>query len=395
VDVADDGDREVLDLGLVDGSAGNDAGPAGAVGAELPRRGVLALAGLVAVGGGLAVVRSSRSGPVTAPRPPAAGPTSPRLSRRGPPVALPPVVVTELGAPLLGGPQWDLLGLGDSTAVRIELATGRVTQTPLGPLGNADLSLVPVRSGLFVHPADYHPGYAVPDGRPALPMPARLDGPGPMLPGPDLDHVWVQVGSGDGARMVLATLDGRLTGTSVAVPAYPTFEPAPDGAGYPLFGAVGGFYRGDPAGPQRVTHGVVVAAGPGGWLAVECDQRDRCANVLIERGGRRRGVPGVTDPRMPAGVLAPDGRTAAVYVTGAPGTLILTLLELGTGRRREVGMAVGEGQGVSSLAWSPDSRWLFAVDAAARVLVVDARTARASALVGSLLDVRQIALRVP
>jgi hypothetical protein len=139
----------------------------------------------------------------------------------------------------------------------------------------------------------------------------------------------------------------------------------------------------------------VVAGGPSGWLAVECDEHDRCAAVLVDRGGGRRQVPGVADPRVPAGVLEPDGRTAAVYVTGAPAALTLTLLDLVSGRRRKVAMAVGEGQGVSCLAWSPDSRWLFAVDASARVLVVDARTAGATLLVADLPSILQIALRVP
>jgi uncharacterized protein YjiK len=57
-------------------------------------------------------------------------------------------------------------------------------------------------------------------------------------------------------------------------------------------------------------------------------------------------------------------------------------------------MTVGGGQGVSCLAWSPDSRWLFAVDASARVLVVDARTGGTAPLVADLPNILQIALRV-
>jgi sugar lactone lactonase YvrE len=101
----------------------------------------------------------------------------------------------------------------------------------------------------------------------------------------------------------------------------------------------------------------------------------------------------VADPRVPAGVLAPDGRTAAVYVAGPPTTLTLTLLDLGSGKRRTVRMTVGEGQGLSSLAWSPDGRWLFAVDASAHVFAVDPRTTRAAMLVAGLPTVRQIAVR--
>jgi hypothetical protein len=390
--MADDDDPEVLDLGLVDvpDTEGDPKRP-GDARPDLSRRRALALGGLLAVAGGLVVVQSRGSSTARGPFPAASVPAPVR--RRGRRAAPPLVSVTDLGHPLLGGPHWDLFGLGDSMVVRVELSTGRVTETALGPMANVELSLVPMRGGVFVHRADYGPGYAVTDGRPATLMPPTLDGPGPMLPGPDLDHVWVQVGTDDPARMVLATGDGRLTRTSVPVPTYPTFEAMPDGAGYPLFGAVGGFYRGVPGGSQRVTDGVVVAAGPQGWLAVECDDRDRCAAVLVDHRGRRREVPGVADPRLPAGVLAPNGRAAAVYVVGMSAATTLTLLDLVSGGRRTVGMTVGGGQGVSCLAWSPDSRWLFAVDASARVLVVDARTGRATPLVAGLPNVLQIAVR--
>ena len=140
-----------------------------------------------------------------------------------------------------------------------------MTRTQLPLLLPGTRFLVPVRDAALVHVPDYRRGVLVRDGRPAEPLPLGLVGPGPMLPGPDPDHVWVQVGSGDLARMTLATVDGRLTRTSVAIPAYPTFPAMPDGDGYPLFGAVGGFFRGVPGGPRRVTDGMVVAAGPTGW----------------------------------------------------------------------------------------------------------------------------------
>jgi hypothetical protein len=394
--MADDGEPEVLDLGLLDEPDADrpdtDPRPGHAAG-DVSRRRLLTLAGVLAVAGGVGALQSGRSSSPLPELSAEAVPLPVRATRWQPAAPPPQVAVIDLRRPLLGGPRWDLFALGDTIVVRVEFATGRITQTLLGPLGNLELSLVPVRRGVVVHRADYRPGYAVPDGGPARLTPPGLDGPGPMLPGPDLDHVWVQAGSGDTARMVLATSDGRVTPVSVALPTYPTFDPMPDGGGYPLFGAVGGFYRGVPGAQQHITAGVVVAGGAYGWLAVECDDRDRCGAVLVDRHGRRRAVPGIADPRVPSGVLAPDGRTAAVYVMGAPATLIVTLVDLVDGRRRSVGMVVGEGQGVSSLAWSPDSRWLFAVDASARLLAVDVRTARARLLVPELPGVRQIALR--
>lgn len=394
--MADDDDLGVLDLGLLERSRSDhrDSGsPAEDHARDVSRRRLLALAGALAVAAGVAALQSRRSFTPVPQLAAEAVPIPARTTRWQPSAPPPDVAVLDLRHPLLGGPRWDLFGLGETSVVRVELATGRITQTRLGPMGNVDLSLIPVRRGVVVHRADYGPGYAVPDGGSARLTPPGLDGPGPMLPGPDLDHVWVQAGAGDAARMVLTTSDGRPTPVSVALPTYPTFDPMPDGGGYPLFGAVGGFYRSVPGARQRITTGVVIAAGAYGWLAVECDDRDRCGTVLVDRHGRRRAVPGAADPRVPSGVLAPDGRTAAVYVMGAPATLTVTLVDLVAGRRRAVGMAVGEGQGVRSLAWSPDSRWLFAVDASARLLVVDVRTARARRLVPELPGVRQIALR--
>src|SRR5947209_15066498 len=101
--MADDEQPEVLDLGLVDAPDDGDdrKHPVGARPA-LPRRRVLTLGGLLAVAGGL-LVQSRTSPTVTAPLPAAPVPAPPpvRLGRRAPP---PPVSVTDVGHPLLGGP---------------------------------------------------------------------------------------------------------------------------------------------------------------------------------------------------------------------------------------------------------------------------------------------------
>jgi hypothetical protein len=348
--------------------------------------------GVAVAGAGIAVVRSRSSQPPPVPPPQATATPSPRPSPRA---DTDEVLVTRLGRPLLRGQALDVYGLADSAVVRIELATGRLTRSPLPAPGDVGISFVPVREGIFVHIDDWRPGYLVRDGGTVLEMPPTLDGAGPMLPGPDLDHVWVQ--SGDGTRMTLMTTDGKPTGTSVAVAAY-TDPPVPDGAGWPLYGAVGGFYRGVPGRLQRITTGVVIAPGPPGWLVVECDERDRCTASLVRRDGSRRAVPGVTSPRWPIGRLAPDARTAAVYIEDSTHVPALALLDLGTGRRQPIDVALGDNAWAGVVAWSADSRWMFTVDATASIVAVDSRTSSAqrvvpSTIVPAMPFIRQIAVR--
>ncbi|MGZ4613370.1 MAG: TolB family protein [Kineosporiaceae bacterium] len=411
--MADDDGPEVLDLGVV-GSP--DQGPDGADPAGrlvptpeparrgLSRRGLVALGGLAMLGAGVAAARAAS----TQPSAPPARAVPPPTSTGGPSpqgVGSGEVDVTELGGPLLGGRHADVFGFSNSAIVRIELATGRVTHTALPPLSDAPLTFAAVRGGAVVHRDDSGPGFLVPDGRPPIPLPRGLDGPGPLLPGPDLDHVWVLSGSGQRAIMVLTALDGRPTETAVELPAFTSDEPLPDGAGYPLCFGVGGVYWGRPRGLQRVTAGAVVASGPTGWLVLVCDARDRCSGTVDERTGRRRAVLGLVDAQHPVGemelltgALSPDGGRAALYVGDALRALRLVVLDVATGDRLITDLSLVEGAVSQSLAWTPDGHWLVAVDASARILAVDPATGSARPLVpGTIVPalpvVEQIAVR--
>jgi hypothetical protein len=381
---------EVLDLGTVDGTdAATPAGEGIASERRRPasRRGLLTLAGLGVAGGVGLSVRHRGSPPAAQARPlPAPTATAPVAPDQD--VQVPAPIVSELGGPLLGGPDVDVFGLGAGGVVRIELATGRVTRTQLPPMPGGNVSFVPVRDGVLVHVGDFGPVYAVPDGRMPQKAPVGLAGLGPMLPAPDPDHVWVVGGPGSPAYLVLLHVGGRPTGTAFPLPAYATTDPVPDRTGFSLAKGVGGTYRAGPYELRRVTTGAVVATGPTGWLVVECDDRDACAGVLVFPGGGRRLVGGVLEPSppigdlsVPFGALSPDGRSAAFYVQDRGRGRRLVVLDLVSGRRTRTQVALVDGPGPGRLAWTPDGHWLLAVDSSARILAVDPATGRAAPLV--------------
>jgi hypothetical protein len=177
--------------------------------------------------------------------------------------------------------------------------------------------------------------------------------------------------------MVLAGMDGRRTGPSIAAP--PQRSPVnasllaiPDQAGYLFFPGIGGVYDVRPGGTSRVTAGTVLAAGPARWLAAECSSRARCRLIVIDRSAGVR-YPLSTHPPLStrsggaglsaAGVISPDGATAAVPV-GSPQATI-EIIDLATGAAHALPLRIdlagaGTGWAWEAMAWSPDSRWLFA-----------------------------------
>jgi hypothetical protein len=399
--------EEVLDLGVLDepGSEPADRGPEpGARTPSLSRRTLLGAGGLVVIAGAsaLTATRGQASPPrAAAPSPPASAPPSPAGTASPTPSAPPRVAILDVRHPLLGVTAgWDLFALGEDVLLRIHPATGRITRTALPPLGDDAVSLVPARGRLLIHPTDYRQGYVVADDRPVAEMPPALNGAGPMLPGPDQDHVWVQTAwmQADGTgrrRLQLVTLAGDATGATVPVPAY-VGGAVPDGAGYVLFEGVGGIYRGSPAGLSRLSGGTLVAVGRPGWLTLDCDEQARCGTILRRRDGRTHAVPVTLGPPVPPGVLSPDGRMVAVLDVGAggdPGTTHASLVDLTSGARHALGLPLTPTGAEGILAWSPDSRWLFAIDAAAQLRAVDARTRAVTDLVRGLPPVLQLAVR--
>jgi len=113
----------------------------------------------------------------------------------------------------------------------------------------------------------------------------------------------------------------------------------------------------------------VLAAGPTRWLTSECDSHDRCRPVVTDRSTGVRyplntRVPLSTRPNgaSTVGLISPDGATAAVVV-GSPQARI-EMIDLDTGTAHALPLRINMsdvdmGWASESMAWSPDSRWLF------------------------------------
>jgi hypothetical protein len=326
---------------------------------------VLLLAvGLVQAGGTGGAERRPDPAARTAPRPLPPSPTPP-----GPAVA-----VVTLGHSLLGVTAgWELFAWGPQEVFRVELARGRITRTAMPALlSTAPVSLVVAADRVLVRSLDDVPGYVVPDGRPARPMPAGFADGGEVFAGPRPGTVWVDSGT---AVVLRAVADGHVL-ASVPRPE-PTAEVASDGAGGLVFRTTGGVYAGTPAGPRRITTGALLAAGPTRWLVLECDDAHRCRSYAVDRAtGARRGVPAALPADGPLGVVAPDGRTAALVRVRPDGTPVGYLLDLASGTSRSLGVDVDQ-PGPATLVWSPDSSRLLTIATDGMVTAVDPATGEA------------------
>jgi hypothetical protein len=281
---------------------------------------------------------------------------------------------------------------------------------------------------VVIRSADLVPGYVVPDGAQAQPLPGRLAAFGPLVPGPaGAQAAWVSTGSPSSPALSLFTLRGR--------PAGPVIRFAPGGPQLPATAVSDG--RGDvlvdtgsftayDAGPgwDRPVPGTVVAVGASAWLVVMCNPLYRhCHNEVVDiADGARRTLPGAAAgyPYVffswpPTGVISPDGGTAAVaetasgqpvtseiqseggtaavFESGSDATLTVHLINLRTGASRDLGIPLGADLSDQSMVWSPDSRWLFVAAADGKLVAVDASTGRAELLQARLPAVEQVAVR--
>jgi hypothetical protein len=146
-----------------------------------------------------------------------------------------------------------------------------------------------------------------------------------------------------------------------------------------------------PDGPRPLSTGSLVAAGPTGWLVAESYRQHARALVLIDRAsGRRRLISAVAPDALPAGLIAPDGRTAMIFVVTTVATPYLVDLRNGAARFVPLRHLSIDLSSDATIAWSPDSQWLFAVDTSGQVHAIDARTGRVSVLDAALPRLRQL-----
>jgi hypothetical protein len=359
----------------------------------------VAVVGLV-VAGGVAALNHERGAPSaarvsTAPTPVPTTP-APTAPSQAPQPAGPAVSVTRVGRPLLGATTgWELFARGANVLVRIEPAAGRVTRTAVpGLRSGGPVYLLPGTDRVLIQPLDKVPGYLVPDGRPARELPAMTEHDGPVFPGPAPDQMWVRPSDDHKPVMALANLNGSRLGGFIPIPPENiSFDATADGAGYLLFPGIGGVYHARPQVLRRISTGALVAVGPTGWLVTECDDRHRCQPVLIDRAdGSRRVVNAPIEGRDQRGVISPDGRTAAMLTSARNGAIGLQLLDLATGRRRVLNVSVNQSYD-GAIAFSPDSRWLFAVTADGALSVIDRGAGTVGDLGVPLPALSQLALR--
>ncbi|WP_051399975.1 VOC family protein [Haloechinothrix halophila] len=284
--------------------------------------------------------------------------------------------VVDVGEPVLGvTADWELIARGQNTVSRIEFAEGRVTTTQLPQFdGSGPVSLLTGPDWTIVRPVDDALGYLVSDGQPARMLQGALGGGGQMFPGPGPNQVWVEDTDGDSGYLptfTLYTVAGEHVGPSFYAPA--TGPAASDHAGHVLVHAAGGTYLMRPGlrGPRRVTTGKVDGVSADHFLVTECDERARCKRVVISRDtGQRRTIERqFVDPFVrPQYAIAPDGSIAAIRKgQGKLGEVSIT--DLATGRERRTGAYIGSG-----LVFSPDSEWLFAIEADGDVVAIDTDT---------------------
>jgi Tol biopolymer transport system component len=104
----------------------------------------------------------------------------------------------------------------------------------------------------------------------------------------------------------------------------------------------------------------------------------------------------------PAGVISPDGSTAAVAENGPNGVLTVHLIDLRTGSSRDLNVVLGGSStdlsfggdaSEQSMAWSPDGRWLFVAASRGQLVVVSAPTGEVQSLGIRLPAVDQVAVR--
>jgi len=307
-----------------------------------------------------------------------------------------PVVATGAGHPLLGvRGGWELFGAGPGVLIRIQWAAGRVTRTAIPALqSTGPVFFIAGPHQAIIRPLDFVPGYLVPDDQPARTLPAALGTAGPAFPGPRPGQVWVQSGSGAGTVMSLVTMSGARIGPSIRLPPDADYGAVPDGGGYLAVERNGAAYDVLPGGLRRVAAGTLAAVGPSAWLVVQCPSARHCVDVVVNPAtGTRRILPGrAARPGWQPGITSPDGGYAAVPGYGRDQTAILHLINLSTGSDRRVAVALAS-QGSPGLAWSPDSRWLFAATGEGALRAIDPRTGQVRGLGVPLPPVTYLAVR--
>lgn len=376
---------------------GDDRGEVLDIHPEPPHRRarVLVVCLLIVLAGGLALWGvggrdSSAPAPSPTPTPARVLPTPTPSPRTDPPASVPPRSREQLRAHT----SWLAARTGYTLFVRTADAVYRVrprgtamirTRVP-GVRSGGPVSFVPTRHGILIHPWDTVPAYAVPDDGPAHRSAWRG---GVVLPGPDPEHVWTEPSAQ--RRLTLTDAAGRHASATMRIPGPYVQLAAADGQGYAIVSSTGGVYSLRPGGTNRIANGRLLAVGPTRVIVSQCDPHAVCHATLLDASfATVRSLPAISLQReLPSGAISPDG-TVAAMVDGY--TRRLSLVNLDTGRTAaRTGLVLSGSPG--GLAFSPDSRWLFAVDTDGRAHAVDVRTGKVRDLLPRIHGILQLAVR--
>ncbi|HEY2508199.1 MAG TPA: hypothetical protein VGI58_16915 [Streptosporangiaceae bacterium] len=320
------------------------------------------------------------------------------------PAAQPPRLrrtITHLGSDMLGiTAAWDIFARGPDDLVEIQPARGLITTTAVPSLGTGlpQVSFIVGPNQVLVRSPDEVPGYLIPDGA----APRLQTGPfshgGPVVPGPDPEHVWVMGGAIGTPKLELVGLDGQAAGRDILLrPGQDGATAVPDGRGDVLLLSEDNRIYNVGPGFSRPVADQVVAVGPTDWLAVSCHGQ-RCRNLVIDPAtGASRPLAGPSAaPEAywawpPPGAVSPDGSTAAVLAESAtPG---VWLINMRSGASRTLPVPMANSPANELMAWSPDSRWLFLAASNGRLLALNARTGSLRTLGVRLPDITQVVIR--
>ena len=270
-----------------------DSGPT-----RSPGRAVWVLVTALVVLLGVGVVwdqrRSEQTGPPPTPTPTRSSsarlPTSP--SPTVSPSPSPPVTFRPgrdgKGRPLAPGlPAGTLYARSTDTLYAVDVRTGATVATSIPTrTANDAVSMVPTGDGVTIRAWDDADGLLVRDGRLPDGLPGRLRTADELLPGPQ-GRLWVLTRPDDDPFTSTATLvdsRGRRDGPrSTATGNYTS-----DGAGGLLLLDVGGVWQAYPEPLRRVTGGSLTSVGVHHYQLLECDDRHRCSEFLLDRRDGRR-----------------------------------------------------------------------------------------------------------
>jgi DNA-binding beta-propeller fold protein YncE len=251
----------------------------------------------------------------------------------------------------------------------------------------------------IVRPLDNVPGYLVPAGQAAQPLTGILARGSLLLPGPRPGQEW-DTASGSNS-LVLVGADEQATKTRITLPkrGWPSQSAMSDGRGDILVASDSGSQY--DAGPHwlRPVTALLSAVGPTRWLGMTC-AFGHCRNVVLNPvTGSQRTLPGpplhlLTWP-WPAfpGAVAPDGLTAAIVADSGNGQVALEQISLVSGAVKPIAVPVNQNTSSQTMAWSPDSKWLFVLAGSGKLLAVNSRTGKVQSLGIPLPKFSQLTIR--